>query len=232
MKRTISLVVIICYLLTLGPLSCAKKKPVAPEEGVPPKEAAPVEKPEAPPSKEVQEPKVEVIVPEPSPEEDVGKYVIVKKTVVLQEATPITIELKETCSSETAKQGDQVIFTTVGPTIISDVIAIEEDTPVVGRVVKAEPKRWAGRAGELIINVEYTRAVDGQKVPLRVSLTEEGKDQIAASVVLTVLCCPLFLLMKGKVAECLAGSKYTVYVAADRKVEAIKRVPIEERTTE
>jgi hypothetical protein len=203
--------------MTFGPLSCAKsRKSVAPEEEVAQKET--------PSAEEVA---TEGPLPVPTlPKKHAIKYKEVRRVVTLQEATVIPIELKETCSSETAKQGDRVIFEVIPDIKVEGVLVIREGTPVTGSVVKAEPAKWLGRAGELIINVEYTRAVDDQKIPLRVSLTEEGKDSIAASVVLTILCCPLFLLMEGKKAECLKGSNYTVYVAADRKITGIERIAI------
>jgi hypothetical protein len=217
MRRTISLLLIVCYVMTFGPLSCAKsRKSVAPEEEVAQKET---------PSAEKVTTEETLTVPR-IPKKRPIKYKEVKKIVTLQEATVLSIELKETCSSETAKQGDRVIFEVMSDIKVEGAIVIREGTPVTGSVVKAEPAKWLGRAGELIINVEYTRAVDDQKIPLRVSLTEEGKDSIAASVVLTVLCCPLFLLIEGKKAECLKGAKYTVYVAADRKITGIERIGI------
>ncbi len=217
MRRTISLVLIICYVMTFGPLSCAKsRKSVAPEEEVAQKETPSAEK------VATEEP-----LPVPTlPKKHTIKYKEVRRVVTLQEATVIPIELKETCSSETSKQGDRVIFEVLPDIKVEGVLVIREGTPVIGSVVKAEPARWLGRAGELILNIEYTRAVDNQKVPLRVSLTEEGKDQIAATVVLTVLCCPLFLLMEGKKAEFLKGANYTVFVAADRKITGIERIAI------
>jgi hypothetical protein len=217
MRRTICLALIVSYVVSFGPLSCAKsRKGVAPDQEVAQKET---------PSAEKVTTEETVTVPAPA-ERPALKYKEVRKAALLQEATVVPIELKETCSSETAKQGDRITFEVLSDITVEGVIVIREGTPVTGSVVKAEPARWLGRAGELIINVEYTRAVDDQKIPLRVSLTEEGEDHLAASVVLTVLCCPLFLLMEGKKAECLKGSKYTVYVAANREVTGIERIPI------
>jgi hypothetical protein len=72
-----------------------------------------------------------------------------------------------------------------------------------------------GQPGKITISDFGVKAVDGSYVPLRATLTDEGKDRMVLSIVVSLLFCPLFLLMKGGEGQIPAGTQKTVYVAAD-----------------
>lgn len=111
MRRTICLVLIISYAVNFGPLSCAKsRKGIAPDQEVARKETPFAEKVST----------EETVTLPVHAEMPTLKYKEVRKTVLLQEATVVPIELKETWSSETAKQGDRITFE-----VLSD-ITVEE----------------------------------------------------------------------------------------------------------
>lgn len=69
------------------------------------------------------------------------------------------------------------------------------------------------------MNISYAKAVDGTNVPLRTSLTEKGEEKLTTTVVLGVIICPLFLLMKGGEAAIQAGTEFKVFVDRDTKIE-------------
>lgn len=145
----------------------------------------------------------------------------VEKVVTLPRLTVVQIEIGDSCSSETSKVGDRVVFNTTEPVMAGGEIVISEGSMVFAEVTKSEPARFLGKSGELVINVQYTVAVDGQKVPLRTNVTEDGKDEIVATVALAAMCCwPGFI--KGEKAECVKGSLYTVYVASDMNIRVVR----------
>jgi len=103
---------------------------------------------------------------------------------------------------------------------IDGVIAIKAGTPAEGEVAISEKPAWLGESGKLGITVRSTRAVDGQRVPLRANLTREGKEKQGLAVVLGVLLCFLFLFMKGENVQFVAGSEVKTYVETNLRINA------------
>jgi hypothetical protein len=84
-------------------------------------------------------------------------------------------------------------------------------------ITSATAKRGETVRFEVVRGVEIKGKVDGTQVPLRASLEEKGADKQTLSIVLGVVLCPLFLLLKGKQAEIPAETEFTVFV--DRPFE-------------
>ena len=76
-----------------------------------------------------------------------------------------------------------------------------------------------GRSGELTVNDFHTTAVDGTYIPLSGSVSAKPDDKMTLSVVLSVLICPLFLLMHGDDARLPVGSTKTAYTITDTYVK-------------
>ena len=60
--------------------------------------------------------------------------------------------------------------------------------------------------------MEKVRAVNGENLILRSNIGQKGKDAETKSVALGVVCCPLFLLMKGDEAVYHVGTEFKGYI--------------------
>ncbi len=136
--------------------------------------------------------------------------------VKLQAMTPLTIRATQTISTRDIISGSTISFATV-----SDVknekgqILIRSNTPVTAQISFAKKKGCIGTAGDLTISDFHTTAVDGTYIPLVGNVNQKGDDKMVLSVVLSVLVCPLFLLMKGEDAQVPVGMTKPAYTAAD-----------------
>ena len=129
--------------------------------------------------------------------------------------TPVIIRATKTISSEQIQSGDIIYFKTVEN--VKDRagnILIAANSPVQTEVFFQKSK-MIGKAGKLSISDFHTKAVDGTYVPLSASISIEAEDKSDMSLLLGLLICPLFLLMKGEEAVLHAGATRTVYTAGD-----------------
>lgn len=137
--------------------------------------------------------------------------------------TPIIIKCTETISTKNVVSGGTVNFA-----VLSDVkdnngdILIKAGTPVTAEISFARSKGMIGRSGEVTVNDFHTTAVDGTYIPLSGSVSAKPDDKMTLSIVLSVLVCPLFLLIKGDEAELTTGTAKTAYTVADVYIKPIK----------
>jgi hypothetical protein len=144
----------------------------------------------------------------------------------LEEGTQVRLKLLEPLTSATAKVGQVVSFEVLDEIRIGEGLVIAEGAAAWGTIVEAEGKRFMGRAGKLALQIEYVKAVDGTKVPMRASnQTSQGKGKgvatgvaVGATAVFFWPAAPLFLLMKGKQAEIPKGFHVTAFVDGDRLI--------------
>lgn len=140
--------------------------------------------------------------------------------VALPEATPVVLRLTETVAPTTHHVGDVVHLEVAMDVTVDGATVIKAGTPAEGEVVISEKAAWLGEAGKLGITLRSTKAVDGQRIPLRANLTREGKEKQGLAVVLGILLCFLFLFMKGETVQFTAGSEVKGYVESGLKVSA------------
>ena len=137
--------------------------------------------------------------------------------------TPIIIRCNETITTRDVVDGGTVNFS-----VLSDVksqdgnILISAGTPVTATISFSSPKGMIGKSGTITINDFHTTAVDGSYIPLSSSISARPDDKLATSIVLSVLICPLFLLMKGEDAQVPAGTTKTAYTVSDAYVKVTK----------
>ncbi len=134
--------------------------------------------------------------------------------------TPIVVKSIETISTKTITSGQSVNFVTVGD--VKDEkgnILITSGTPVSATVNFAKSKDLIGKSGELTINDFHTTAVDGTYIPLSGSISNSPDDKTTLSVVLSVIVCFLFLLMKGEDAQLVEGTTKTVYTISETYIK-------------
>ncbi len=164
-------------------------------------------------------------------DEITGKYIYPSMIVasstsgksVIPAHTPIVIKCSETISTNDIVNGSEVHFSVVNDVKDSQGnILIKSGTPVTAQISFTRSKGLVGRSGEVTVSDFHTTAVDGTYVPLSASVTAKPDDNMVLSIVLSVLICPLFLLMKGDDAQVLAGTTKTAYTVSDIYVKSVR----------
>jgi len=126
--------------------------------------------------------------------------------LTIPDGTKLRIRLDQTISSATAQEGQTVELSVTEPVRVGDTVVIPEGSRVTGTVTEAQEKRRMGRAGHLDFSLDRVRAIDGQWIPLRYTLTKKnGESHAVRTGVITAgvavvfwPAAPVFLLMKGK----------------------------------
>lgn len=136
----------------------------------------------------------------------------VAANITLREGTPVVLRLEKSIDSELANVGDPVDLVIARDVEIKGVVVIRQGTKGLGEVVSVEKKGAIGKPGKIMIAVKSTTAVDGTKVPLRATLSREGKSKETAALAVGILICILGLLIKGESAEIPAGTEIKAYV--------------------
>lgn len=142
---------------------------------------------------------------------------------ILPAHTPIAIRCVDTITTKEIVNGGTVNFA-----IVADVkdknnnILIKSGTPVTAQISFTKSKGMIGRSGEVTVSDFSTTAVDGSYVPLSGSVSARPDDKMTMSIVLSVLICPLFLLIKGEEAVVPAGTQKTAYTITDIYIRPTK----------
>ena len=156
---------------------------------------------------------------------NVSGYAQAADKVKLEEGTQVRLRLMQTINSGTIQAGQTISFEVLDDVQINDQIVIKEGAPAWGVIEEAEGKKSFGRGGKLKIRLDYVKAVDGSKIPLRAGATNEGKGRgmgtgiaFGASLLLFWPAAPFVGMMKGKNSEIARGFHMEAFVDGDRLV--------------
>lgn len=138
--------------------------------------------------------------------------------VSIPAGTPVVLQLTQEVTSETAKTGDSVQVVVLNDVVISGKTVVRKGTLASGQVQKAKKAGAVGEPGELIISVQTVPAIDGTLVPISFTKSAEGQSKMGTSVVLTLLCCFLFLLKKGESTSFPINTTFSAMVIAPVEV--------------
>jgi hypothetical protein len=148
--------------------------------------------------------------------------------VKLEEGTQVRLRLMQTINSGTVHTGQTISFEVLDDVFINEQVVIKEGAPAWGVIEEAEGKKSFGRAGKLKIRLDYAKAVDGTKIPLRATATNEGKGRgmgtgiaFGASLLLFWPAAPFLGMMKGKNSEIPRGYHIEAFVDGDRMVRLV-----------
>lgn len=137
--------------------------------------------------------------------------------VILPAHTPVTLRNLYNISTDNIVSGTSVDFA-----VLADVkdgsgnTIIKAGTPATAQIIFAKQTGDnLGKAGKLEVSDFHTRTVDGRYVPLSGTISSQGEDRMVLSIVLSVLVCPLFLLMDGDSAVIPTGATKTAYTVSD-----------------
>jgi len=139
--------------------------------------------------------------------------------VKLANGTPVILRLTEEVSTKTKNVNEVVNFEVARDVTIDGKIVIKSGTPATATVISSEQKGMVGKAGKIQLSLEATKTVDGQRVALRSIVTQGGKDEQATALAGGIICCPLFLLMKGKEATIATGTEVKAYTETDMTID-------------
>lgn len=137
------------------------------------------------------------------------------QTLTLLNNTRIKVSAMDNMSSDLNTQGQEVSFQLSEDTIVDNKVVLKAGTIVTGNITSMEPRSYLEKGGKLTVDLLYTTAVNGSRVPLRGTVTVAGKSKIGKMVALSVIITPLFLLMRGDHAVISAGTKFNGYVDQD-----------------
>lgn len=147
-------------------------------------------------------------------------YTVIAGKVKLPSGTPVVLRLSVSLNSATAKQGDQVTFEVAGPVEIEGKVLIAQSAIATGEVSSVEKRGAIGEAAKIMVNLRSVKAVDGKEVPIRATLSQEGKNkQVTALLVGLILCILGLFLIKGGEAIVPAGTEVKAYVDMDTEIE-------------
>lgn len=155
----------------------------------------------------------------------------------VEEGTQVRLRLMQTINSGTVQAGQTISFEVLDDVMINEQVVIKEGAPAWGVVEEAEGKKSFGRGGKLKIRLDYVKAVDSTKIPLRANTTQDGKGKgmgtgiaFGASMVLFWPAAPFIGMMKGKNSEIPRGFHVEGFVDGDRMVRptnAGQSVPVQ-----
>jgi hypothetical protein len=132
--------------------------------------------------------------------------------------TEIPVVISELVSSATHSSGSEILAKVATDISVSGKVIIAGGTKA-GVIVESAKKNGAvGAAGQLIVSLKSTTAVDGNTIALSGTKEVQGKSSMGTAIVVTVLCCILGLLMKGENAEIVAGTQIAGRTAQETTV--------------
>ena len=134
--------------------------------------------------------------------------------VKVPDGTAVEIELKETISAKSLKEGSIVDFTVVQPVQVNGVTIIDRGAPAKARITRAKKAGYWGRAGKLEWAMQDVLSIDGTRIPLRFTQRTTG-DSKGGTVATGAVATAIFLgpvgllwgLKKGKDAVVPAGQR-------------------------
>jgi len=140
--------------------------------------------------------------------------------LTLRSGTPVILSLEKSISTDTAIVGDPVDLIVIRDVKVDGKVVISTGTGARGEISAVENEGMIGKPGRISITVKSVTGVDGTHVPLRASLTREGKSKQTTSLLVGLLLCILGLfLIKGGKGLIQAGSEIKAYVDYDVEID-------------
>lgn len=162
--------------------------------------------------------------------------------IKIPERTVIPVKLSQHLKGDQVTVGQSVDFEVARDIIIDDFIVIKRGAPAYGDIITAEKGGYVSIGGKIGLNIDYCKAIDGSKVYLKSILQKKGKSSMGGTIAVSVIVCPLFLLMRGEEAELPIGTQFKSYTEndvfvkvlaseklTDREIYEIQQKEIEER---
>lgn len=102
--------------------------------------------------------------------------------LTLPAGTAVEIESAFSVSSANLEKGNRITFLVTRPVFVNGALGIARNAVATGRVVDIKKAQGWGRPGELAWEMEDVFAVDGSRVPLRVSESLKGNTRVPTTI--------------------------------------------------
>jgi|GEM_PF-745870 len=130
----------------------------------------------------------------------------VARMLTIPVGTPIVLKFDETIDPATATIGSTVHLSVLQEVTVNGEVAFEAGAPASGQVTQSEKPGSIGKPAVIGVALQSAQAVDGTLVPVSGMKVVEGENKQTSSLIVTILCCVLGLLLKGGNAEIQAGT--------------------------
>lgn len=148
--------------------------------------------------------------------------------IVVPDGTKLRLRLDQTLSSATADEGQIVELSVAEAIKFEGATVVQEGSRATGTIVLAQEKRRMGRSGKLDFSVDRVRAMNGEWLPVRYTLTKKQGDSKAVSTgVITAgvavvfwPAAPFVLLRHGKDTTINKGVTFDVFIDGNHTVNA------------
>lgn len=142
------------------------------------------------------------------------------ETILIEKGTVLKVRSLNNLKSNKVNEGDEIELEVYEDLVINEKTTIKAGTPVLGYIESFEKAKFLGKEGLLIIQITSTKAVDKTFVPLRIYKSSiYGEDKSDASIVLSLIVSPAFLLKKGGQASVKEGKIFNTYITKDVKIK-------------
>jgi hypothetical protein len=139
--------------------------------------------------------------------------------IIIEKGTVIKVRSLNNLKSNKVSEGDEILLEVYEDLVLDNRKIIAKGTQVLGYVESFEKAKFLGKEGLIILQITSTRAVDNSQIPLRIYKSSVyGEDKSDASILLSVLVSPAFLLKRGGQASVKEGKIFNTYVTRDVKV--------------
>ncbi len=128
--------------------------------------------------------------------------------------TLVTVVFNVEVNPATATVGQTVSLSALNPVVIDGITVVQAGAPALAEVTASEENGAVGKPAKIGVALRHVTAVDGTNIPLTGQKVIEGENKQATSLVVTILCCVLGLLMKGGPATIPSGSQVVATTVA------------------
>jgi len=104
-------------------------------------------------------------------------------TVKLPRHLPVIVETLYPISSADVKLNNSIAFSVVSPIIIDGVLAIPRGTIARAKIVRVQKAKNWGRGGALTFEMERIVAIDGTRIPVKLTAAAEGSNKTSVMAV-------------------------------------------------
>ncbi|HKI46139.1 MAG TPA: hypothetical protein VKA08_12480 [Balneolales bacterium] len=143
-----------------------------------------------------------------------------KMSVMIPEGASVKLTLMQRLDSgdKGLEVGDKVRLQAAEDVTVGGKVIIDRYAEAEGHVIEKKHSKWLGRKGKIDFEIDWVKAVDGTKIPLRAVARKGGKSHVAGMVAVTALVSPIGLLMRGKNAVVKRGTEFTAYVNTEEHI--------------
>jgi len=138
--------------------------------------------------------------------------------VKIPAGTPVIIRSADTLNSKAIVSGSTVSFIVERDVKIDDKTVVRAGSDVQAHISYAKKRGMVGEPGVIQISDFVVNAVDGTFIPLRASIFSSGEDKSDTALLMGILLCLPFLMIKGGNAEIPAGTVKTVFTNSDASI--------------